>query len=167
MVVFTSKPYDEALLRSGGTLAGDLSIRGITRPRTLQVAPSTCARPAVDCDVVASGAVRRSDYDMDDWHNGGERPRGLRAARAPEAGSHAVNPLLRVLVLASALLCSALREPVRPPARPVLPSIAEAARSQVVDCSAGRRLRGGVAAAWTWAAAPLRNPRRRRRAITP
>ena len=26
-----------------------------------------CARPAVDCDVVATGAVRRSDYDMDDW----------------------------------------------------------------------------------------------------
>lgn len=67
VVVFTSKPYEEALLRSGGPLAGDLSIRGITRPRTLEVAPSTCERPAVDCDVVASGAVRRSDYDMDDW----------------------------------------------------------------------------------------------------
>ena len=66
-VVFISKPYDEGLLRSGGPLAGDLSIRGITRPRTLDVAPSTCARPAVDCDVVASGAVRRSDYDMADW----------------------------------------------------------------------------------------------------
>jgi len=67
VVVFTSKPYDKELLRTGGPLAGDLSIRGITRPRTLDVAPSTCARPAVDCDVVASGAVRRSDYDMADW----------------------------------------------------------------------------------------------------
>ena len=67
VVVFTSKPYDQDLLRSGGPLAGDLSIRGITRPRTLDVAPSTCERPAIDCDVVASGAVRRSDYDMDDW----------------------------------------------------------------------------------------------------
>lgn len=67
MVVFVSKPYDEQLLKQGGALAGDLSIRGITRPKTLTVAPSTCARPARECDVVATGAVRRSDYDMDDW----------------------------------------------------------------------------------------------------
>ncbi|MET0815159.1 MAG: YceI family protein, partial [Pseudoxanthomonas sp.] len=67
VVVFVSKPYDEQLLAHGGDLAGELSIRGITRPKTLTVAPSTCARPAQDCDVVASGAVRRSDYDMDDW----------------------------------------------------------------------------------------------------
>ncbi|MET0655499.1 MAG: YceI family protein [Pseudoxanthomonas sp.] len=67
VVVFVSKPYDEQLLLRGGDLAGELSIRGITRPKTLTVAPSTCARPARDCDVVASGAVRRSDYDMDDW----------------------------------------------------------------------------------------------------
>lgn len=66
-VVFVSKPYDPALLRTGGPLVGDLTIRGITRARTLDVAPSSCARPAVDCDVVASGAVRRSDYDMADW----------------------------------------------------------------------------------------------------
>lgn len=67
VVVFVSKPYDEELLKHGGALAGDLSIRGITRPKTLTVAPSACARPARDCDVVATGAVRRSDYDMDDW----------------------------------------------------------------------------------------------------
>jgi polyisoprenoid-binding protein YceI len=67
VVVFVSKPYDERLLEQGGDLAGELSIRGITRPKTLMVAPSTCARPALDCDVVATGAVRRSDYDMDDW----------------------------------------------------------------------------------------------------
>jgi aryl carrier-like protein len=67
VVMFISRPYDESLLVSGGDLAGELSIRGITRPKTLQVAPSTCARPARDCDVVATGAVRRSDYDMDDW----------------------------------------------------------------------------------------------------
>lgn len=67
VVVFVSRPYDEALLVSGGELPGELSIRGITRPKTLVVAPSTCARPARACDVVATGAVRRSDYDMDDW----------------------------------------------------------------------------------------------------
>ena len=67
VVSFVSRPYDKALLVSGGPLAGDLTIRGITRPKTLDLAPSTCGRPAVDCDVVATGAVRRSDYDMDAW----------------------------------------------------------------------------------------------------
>ncbi len=67
MVIFVSKPYDPELLEHGGPLAGDLSIRGITRPKTLAVAPAACARPGQDCDVVATGAVRRSDYDMDDW----------------------------------------------------------------------------------------------------
>ena len=67
VVAFVSRPYDPEMLRHGGDLAGELSIRGITRPKTLAVAPATCARPALDCDVVATGAVRRSDYDMDDW----------------------------------------------------------------------------------------------------
>jgi polyisoprenoid-binding protein YceI len=67
LVVFVSKPYDPQLLQQGGALHGNLMIRGISRPETLTVAASTCARPGKDCDVVASGAVRRSDYDMDDW----------------------------------------------------------------------------------------------------
>lgn len=66
-VVFVSQPYSEDMLHKGGPLAGEISIRGITRDETLTVAPSTCARPGRDCDVVATGAVRRSDYDMDDW----------------------------------------------------------------------------------------------------
>ena len=66
-VVFVSQPYSEDLLRTGGPLAGELSIRGVTRTRTLNVAPATCARPAQECDVVATGAVRRSDFRMDDW----------------------------------------------------------------------------------------------------
>lgn len=67
VVTFTSRPYDPMLLYDGGELEGELSIKGISRPRSLEVAPATCAHPAVDCDVVATGAVRRSDYDMDDW----------------------------------------------------------------------------------------------------
>lgn len=67
VVSFVSQPYDEALLKEGGPLAGELTIRGITRPKTLTVEPSACERPARDCDVVARGAVRRSDYDMDRW----------------------------------------------------------------------------------------------------
>ena len=67
VVTFTSRPYDPLLLYDGGKLEGELSIKGISRPRSLEVAPATCPRPAVGCDVVATGAVRRSDYDMDDW----------------------------------------------------------------------------------------------------
>lgn len=66
-VNFVSEPYDESLLKNGGPLAGNLTIRGITRSKTLTVAPSACKRPAHDCDVVVTGAVRRSDYGMDAW----------------------------------------------------------------------------------------------------
>ena len=66
-VVFQSQPYSEDMLHKGGPLAGEISIRGITHMEILTVAPSTCARPGHDCDVVATGAVRRSDYGMDDW----------------------------------------------------------------------------------------------------
>lgn len=64
-VVFTSHPYEAATLTGGGQIAGELVIRGIRRPETLTVEPAQCARPALDCDVVLSGAVRRSDYEMD------------------------------------------------------------------------------------------------------
>jgi len=67
VVSFESRPYEEALLVSGGPLAGDLTIRGITRPKSLDLAAAKCPRPGIDCDVVATGTVRRSDYDMDAW----------------------------------------------------------------------------------------------------
>jgi polyisoprenoid-binding protein YceI len=66
-VTFVSEPYDPVVLAQGGRLAGQLSIRGIQRPKTLQVEPAACARPGLDCDVVATGAVSRADYDMDDF----------------------------------------------------------------------------------------------------
>lgn len=64
-VVFISHPYDTAVLRDGGQIRGELVIRGIRRPETLTVQPAQCPQPAVDCDVVLTGAVRRSDYEMD------------------------------------------------------------------------------------------------------
>ncbi|WP_246191952.1 YceI family protein [Pseudoxanthomonas sangjuensis] len=66
-VSFVSEPYDPALLAQGGKLAGKLAIRGIQRPKSLDVEAAACARPALDCDVVATGAVSRADYDMDNW----------------------------------------------------------------------------------------------------
>ena len=66
-VEFVSDPYDEALLHEGGLLAGALTIRGVRRREVFTLQPSACKRPAVDCDVVASGIVYRADYAMDRW----------------------------------------------------------------------------------------------------
>lgn len=64
-VMFVSRPYDPAVVRTGGPLAGSLSIRGVTRPETLTVQRANCERAGLDCDVVVTGTVRRSDYGMD------------------------------------------------------------------------------------------------------
>jgi polyisoprenoid-binding protein YceI len=66
-VSFVSEPYDDALVRKGGKLMGRLSIRGIERDESFVLAPTTCERAALDCDVVATGVVRRSDYGLDKW----------------------------------------------------------------------------------------------------
>ncbi len=63
-IEFVSEPYDRALLREGGELGGRLTIRGVTRHEVFTIAPSTCARPAYDCDVVARGSVRRENYGI-------------------------------------------------------------------------------------------------------
>lgn len=66
-VVFVSDAYPAALMQSGGSLAGELTIRGRHQREVFMVEPSTCARPGVDCDVIAAGSVRRSDYGVDRW----------------------------------------------------------------------------------------------------
>ena len=66
-VEFISDGYPAALLRSGGAMTGTLSIRGIRRHEVFVVSPATCARPARDCDVVATGTIDRSNYGMGRW----------------------------------------------------------------------------------------------------
>jgi polyisoprenoid-binding protein YceI len=66
-VEFVSDAYPSALLRSGGALTGTLSIRGIRHREVFVVSPATCARPARDCDVVATGSIDRSNYGMGRW----------------------------------------------------------------------------------------------------
>lgn len=63
-IEFVSDPYPEALLRSGGDLAGQLTLRGVSRREVFVIAPATCARPLHDCDVIARGSVRREHYGM-------------------------------------------------------------------------------------------------------
>ena len=64
---FVSQPYDPATLRGGGQVPGELTIRGITHPRALDMHPAACARPTLDCPVVSIGVIQRSDYGMDSW----------------------------------------------------------------------------------------------------
>ena len=66
-VEFRSDPYDAALIRDGGNLQGTLTLRGVSRRETFVVAPASCARPALDCDVVARGAVQRAHYGLESW----------------------------------------------------------------------------------------------------
>jgi polyisoprenoid-binding protein YceI len=48
-------------------MTGILSIRGVRRHEVFVVSPATCAEPARDCDVVATGSIDRNDYGMGRW----------------------------------------------------------------------------------------------------
>lgn len=61
---FLSAPFPLSRLVDGGDLPGSLSLRGMKGPMVFQVAPSTCARPALDCIVEASGSLRRGTFGM-------------------------------------------------------------------------------------------------------
>lgn len=67
LIEFVSEPHLDALLHDGGQLRGRLSIHGIVRTETFVLTPSACARPGLDCDVVAQGSVSRDDYGLDGW----------------------------------------------------------------------------------------------------
>lgn len=66
-VEFVSDPHDGQLAREGGKLGGFLTIRGVRRREVMDVAPASCDRPGLDCDVVVRGVVYRSDFAMDRW----------------------------------------------------------------------------------------------------
>jgi polyisoprenoid-binding protein YceI len=62
---FVSEPYSPEMLTRGGALRGTLTLRGVSREETFELAPAACAAPGRDCDVVAHGQVRREDYGLD------------------------------------------------------------------------------------------------------
>ena len=66
-VEFVSDAYTPALLRSGGALPGVLTIRDVRRREVFTISPATCTQPARECDVVASGSIRRADFGIDRW----------------------------------------------------------------------------------------------------
>jgi polyisoprenoid-binding protein YceI len=63
-IVFRSGPFDDALLHAGGQLPGTLTLRGLTRPVSLRLLPSDCARPGQDCDIHVQGQLSRHDFGM-------------------------------------------------------------------------------------------------------
>ncbi|HEY5805567.1 MAG TPA: YceI family protein [Lysobacter sp.] len=67
MIEFESDPHPDLLIRAGGRLRGRLTMHGVSRIETFQLAPAACDRPGKDCDVVASGSISRADYGLDGW----------------------------------------------------------------------------------------------------
>lgn len=67
VVEFDSDPYSPELARYGGSVAGNLTIRGVSRRETMYLAKPECDNPGYDCDLVSRGNVSRSQYGMDAW----------------------------------------------------------------------------------------------------
>ena len=61
---FASAPFGDRLLHAGGELPGQLTLRGLTRPVSLRLLPSQCARPGQDCDIHVQGELSRKDFGM-------------------------------------------------------------------------------------------------------
>jgi polyisoprenoid-binding protein YceI len=61
---FASETFDDALLRSGGELAGELTLRGQRHPVAFTMLPPGCARPGRDCDIRVEGAISRRAFGM-------------------------------------------------------------------------------------------------------
>lgn len=61
---FVSAPFPLARLRGGGDLPGTVYLRGSEAAVVFHLEPTTCARPAYDCPVEATGEIRRSLFGM-------------------------------------------------------------------------------------------------------
>jgi polyisoprenoid-binding protein YceI len=61
---FRSAPFAPALLRAGGTLRGELTLRGLAREVAFDLAPSECDAPGRDCEIVVTGKVNRRAFGM-------------------------------------------------------------------------------------------------------
>jgi polyisoprenoid-binding protein YceI len=61
---FQSQRFNDQLLRAGGEVRGELTLRGLTRAVTLQLLPSACAQPGRDCDLQVNGSISRAEFGM-------------------------------------------------------------------------------------------------------
>jgi polyisoprenoid-binding protein YceI len=64
-IEFVSQPFPAATLDRGGSVTGNLTVRGITREGTFQLRQSGCpGRAAYACPVELDGVLRRSEFGM-------------------------------------------------------------------------------------------------------
>jgi polyisoprenoid-binding protein YceI len=61
---FQSEIFNDEVLRRGGPVRGELTLRGLTRPVSLRLLPSACAHPGRDCDLQVNGTINRKDFGM-------------------------------------------------------------------------------------------------------
>ena len=61
---FASANFDDHVLHAGGQLPGQLTLRGLTRPVSLRLLPSECARPGQDCEIHVQGQLSRKEFGM-------------------------------------------------------------------------------------------------------
>jgi polyisoprenoid-binding protein YceI len=61
---FRSDAFAPVLLREGGALRGELTVRGVTHPVVFSVTPAACATPGRDCDIVVTGRISRQAFGM-------------------------------------------------------------------------------------------------------
>jgi polyisoprenoid-binding protein YceI len=61
---FFSAPFAPALLRKGGELTGELTLRGRTRTVRFRVLPSACDTPGRGCEIAVEGRVSRQAFGM-------------------------------------------------------------------------------------------------------
>lgn len=63
-IQFTAADIPLHVLHEGGRLHGELMLRGERRTQRLEVEPAECDNPGLDCPVVATADIRRSDFGM-------------------------------------------------------------------------------------------------------
>lgn len=61
---FLSAPFAPKLLRDGGKLSGELTLRGMTQPVTFEVLPAACDAPGRDCEIEVRGRISRQAFGM-------------------------------------------------------------------------------------------------------
>lgn len=63
-ISFRSEPFASGLLRTGGELRGELSLRGLRRDVAFRLLRSDCDQPGSDCDIQVRGSISRHDFGM-------------------------------------------------------------------------------------------------------
>jgi polyisoprenoid-binding protein YceI len=64
VIRFESGQFSDDVLRKGGPLRGELTLRGLTQPVSFQLLPSQCAHAGRDCDIHVQGTISRHAFGM-------------------------------------------------------------------------------------------------------